>query len=731
MDYNGRAVSDAINPGPSNPMPFELGDWRVEPSTDALYQGRRKVHLQPKIMEMLLFLVEHRDRVVSKEEILAAVWPDTFVAEVALTRCISQLRRALDDDTRNPRFIETIPKKGYRIVAPVGRPAAAPTRGRPGFFGIAAICLLLTSLLLWRLARHGVGEVPGEVSVAVLPFKSLGAEPENGYFSDGFTDEVIAALSGVSEIRVISRTSVMRYRDSAKSLPEIARELGVRNVLEGSARIADGKVRLTAQLFDARTEELLWGEAYERELPQIYEIQWDMAQHIVAALRARLRTPSESESGSGKPPESLEAYNLSLLARYFRNRESKENFLKAIDYYQQALSKDPSFALGHAGLAEAYLGIGEWGTDPNWAAKAEASAKRALEIDSALPEARVALGMVRELHYGDLAGAEAAFKEALSLNSHHANAHRELGLLLLRRLGRMDEALSELQRAYELDPLSPPALSNLGEAHRVRGEFDKAVPFQLKRLELDSGTLLGLRNLAQTSLLLGNLDEVDRWIQKAVSLDARYEPVLQLRLYLRLVEGKVGEAGELSRQLLEINPQSPRNLAAAAVVALRRDRVAEGRRFIETAARLGAADWCWPADIRIPTLAAYFLLRSGEPDAAMAWLSRSLVMDREKEVDSGLASALPSELHDIAMVYALRGDPSTACKWLNRAISAGWRGSVLSRDHPAWGEELRTDENFGAMMNDVDAMVETMRQRLQLTLSEGLRERESHEFPVR
>jgi DNA-binding winged helix-turn-helix (wHTH) protein/tetratricopeptide (TPR) repeat protein len=589
-------VPSPIEPGLSGTEAFLLGDWQVEPGADALYRGDEKVHLQPKVMEMLVFLVRNQGRVVSKDEILTAVWPDTFVAEVALTRCISQLRRSLKDDIRRPRYVETIPKKGYRILAPV-RPLAGESGSRVKWYLSAAILL---SLLAWPLYTGWFGrESP------IIPSSPTGINMEP-----------------------------------------------------------------------------------EPQLPG-------------------------AELGIGLA-ERVEARNLSRLARHFRERERLEDLERAVQYYEQALEQNPASALSYAGLAEAYLGIGQWGADPEWTAKAEESAARALELDDTLPDAHVAAGMIRLLGYGDFEGAEAAFRQALKLDSRHSNAYREYGLLLLRYLGRLDEALVALKQASDLDPLSLPAIANLGEAYRVRGEYDKAIEAQLRRLEIDPRTLLGYRNAAHTLLLLGKYAEAEKMIEAALDTRQDFEPALQLLVYAALSQGEWGRAEALSRQLLEIDPKNPRSLAAASMVALYRKRHVNGRVLMEEAARLAPDDWCWPTDVRISTLLGYFLLQTGDRVAAERWLSKSLEWDREKDVLSGSWSALPAQLHDIALVYALRGDADQACRWLDRAIAAGWRASIIMRDHPLWGEASLESEHFRRLMAAVDSEVVEMRRRVRL-----------------
>jgi TolB-like protein/DNA-binding winged helix-turn-helix (wHTH) protein/Flp pilus assembly protein TadD len=691
---------------------FRLGQWRVEPTAGALYRRGVKVHLQPKVMEVLLFLVRNRERVVLREEILDALWPDTYVADIALARSISQLRRALEDNRGAPIYIETVPKKGYRIIAPVSFPNRWVIHREFSRKTIqsAAVALSLATAVLLLFALSPKPHKPRFASVAVLPFLNLNPNSEDEYLSAGVSEEIIAALSNLNGLRVISRTSSSHYRNSGKSIPEIARELGVETVLEGSARQTGGRIRITAQLIDAESDQRIWGAVFDQEASAMFEIPWEVASQAAHALG--LEVDPVPVGAMRRPTEYLEAYKLSLLARYIRYREGEAgNFERAAHYYRQAIQEDPSYAVAHAGLAEAYMGMDRWGATTTWAENAERSARRALELDGALPDAHVAMGMVLQHYRRDYAGAESAFEKALSLNPRHANARREHGLLLLRRLGRLDEALAELRQAHDLDPLSRQANSNLAEAYRVRGEYDKAVEAMARRIEIDRNTARGNANMAYTWLALGECEKAGEWAVKALDLQPGFPSALQLQVYVAICESRWDRAAEFGQLLLARHPEDPQSLAAAAVVVLRTGDLAEARRLAEKACRLDPEGWAWPLDMRLATLHGYLLAATGESPEAERWLDLSLQMDTKIVAGGKKNRALPSWLHNSAVVHAIRGDRRRACDWLDRSIGGGWRAWNLNRGHPIW-EDLRDDTCIPALTSRIETDLAQMRERL-------------------
>jgi serine/threonine-protein kinase len=329
-------------------------------------------------------------------------------------------------------------------------------------------------------------EVATAKSVAVLPFENLSTDPENEYFSDGITDDIIAQLSKVSALKVISRTSSMQYKKTTKKITTIAEELGVNSILEGSVRRAGARVRIVVHLLDPRTEKHLWGDTFDRQLSDVFEVQSEVAQQITGALAAAL-SPEEKKRLEAKPTDDAEAYNLCLLGRYHANKWSEENVKKGIGFFHDAIAKDPNYAAAYAGLADAYelLSIGFSSKPPvEYLAQAKAMALKALEMDDSLAEAHTSLAYARWLGDLDWSAAERGFKRALELKSSYVMAH-EWYAEFLAALGRHDEAVVEIKRAQQLDPLAVPVNRAVGWVLYFGRRYDQAIEELQKALAMD------------------------------------------------------------------------------------------------------------------------------------------------------------------------------------------------------------------------------------------------------
>jgi serine/threonine-protein kinase len=337
-------------------------------------------------------------------------------------------------------------------------------------------------------AQAIVKEVTASKSVAVLPFENMSTDPENEYFSDGITDDIIAQLSKISALKVISRTSTMQYKKTTKKITTIADELGVGAILEGSVRRAGQRVRIVVHLVDPRTEKHLWGETFDRQLADVFEVQSEVAQQITGALSAAL-SPEEKKRLDVKPTEDAEAYNLCLLGRFHANKWSEADVLKGIDFFQAAIAKDPGYGVAYAGLADAYelLSIGFSSKPPvEYLAQARAMALKALEMDDTLAEAHTSLAYARWLGDLDWSGAEREFRRALELKSSYVMAH-EWYAEYLAALARHDEALAEIKKAQQLDPLSVPVNRAVGWVLYFARRYDQAIEELQKALAMDPG----------------------------------------------------------------------------------------------------------------------------------------------------------------------------------------------------------------------------------------------------
>jgi serine/threonine-protein kinase len=327
-------------------------------------------------------------------------------------------------------------------------------------------------------------------SVAVLPFENMSTDPENEYFSDGITDDIIAQLSKISALKVISRTSSMQYKKTTKKILAIAQELGVEAILEGSVRRAGQRVRIVVHLVEPKTEKHLWGETFDRQLADVFEVQSEVAQQITGALAATL-SPEEKKRLDAKPTESAEAYNLCLLGRFHANKWAEADVQKGIEFFLQALEKDPSYGVAYAGLADAYelLSIGFSSKPPaEYLAQAKTMALKALELDNTLAEAHTSLAYARWLGDLDWSGAEREFKRALELKSSYVMAH-EWYAEYLAALGRHDEAVAEIKKAQQLDPLAVPVTRAVGWVLYYARRYDEAINELQKALAMDANFL--------------------------------------------------------------------------------------------------------------------------------------------------------------------------------------------------------------------------------------------------
>jgi TolB-like protein/DNA-binding winged helix-turn-helix (wHTH) protein len=477
---------------------FRVGPWTVRPSLNIVTQSGTVSRLEPKIMQVLVYLASHPDSAVTKEEILKAVWPETFVSDDVLVRSVSELRRVFDDNAREPRFIETIPKRGYRLIARVAAIESNVAAKIPEATGLVEPHLprrvakfrwiALASLLLvcGSLVGFNVGNVkrhflstngPSIRSLAVLPLQNLSGDPGQEYFSDGMTEELITELSRIKGVRVISRTSVMRYKNSDKSLPDIARQLGVDAIVEGSVLRSGNRVRITAQLIYARTDANLWAETYDRDARDLLGLQEAVASAIAREVKTTMIPSAVTQI---KPRRSLnvnahEAYLLGFheddIWGELSNRQGMQaiadaHHRRALEYYNEAIQEDPQFALAYLRLAA------DGSMEQN-----EAAAKKALEIDDSLSEADVILGAIELVRNRNWQQAERDFRRAIELNPSSATAHHGYAYFL-DAAGRLEEGMKEWEQAQELDP----GYDHLSGALYSRRQFDRLIELENAKL---------------------------------------------------------------------------------------------------------------------------------------------------------------------------------------------------------------------------------------------------------
>ena len=488
----------------------------IEPRANTIRTDQESTRIEPKVMQVLLHLARQSGEVVSKEKLLQSVWADTFVTEDVLTRSISALRKVFDDDPRHPRVIETIPKSGYRLIAPVAwfadeaaDPSPAPASGaspdagpsRPpapadASFpdpttqtfrrGAATALVAMLAITVVAAAWHfGRKPAPRADSVAVLPFVSLIANPDAAYLSDGLALGVIDSLAHVPNLKVISQASTLYFKGQKIDPQVVGRRLGVNHLVLGQVAQHDATLVVSVELVDARDSHHLWGQEYTGRPEDVLSLQQEIsrdvgeAMQVQAAALPRLQTASR---GTGNQ----QAYQLYLMGRYFWNKRTEDGLTKSIDCFQQAIGKDPSFALAYAGLADAYDLLSQYGVDSPQKSfpKAETAAQKALELDDSLAEAHNSLAFAKLYYDWDWSGAEREYRRALALDPGYATAHQWYSAYL-ESAGRTEDAFAEARRAQELDPLSLVISLNVAEfliySHRV----DEAKEQVRRVLELD------------------------------------------------------------------------------------------------------------------------------------------------------------------------------------------------------------------------------------------------------
>ena len=403
---------------------------------------------------------------------------------------------------------------------------AAPTRGsrrRAWIYVVivaAAISVSLFFLGRYTSSKQSEGPASPEKSIAVLPFDNLSRDQENAYFAEGIQDEILSRLAKIADLKVISRTSTQKYKSTPDNLREIAKQLGVSNILEGSVQKVADQVRVSVQLINATSDAHLWAEIYDRKLTDIFAVESDIAKTIAETLRAKL-TGSEEQMMSMKPTENTEAYELYLKGRFFWNKRTGADLRKAIEYFNQAIAKDPNYALAYAGLADSYLLLSAFGaaSPSDSLPQAKAAAKRALEIDDTSAEAHTSLGQILLFYDFDFAGSTREFKRAITLNPNYATAHHWYGSGPPTCLGEFDRGIAELKRAQQLDPLSLIINADLGGAFVAARRYDEAITQLRKTIEMDPRFYFAHWNLGEALELKGQLPEAIAEYKKAAELD--------------------------------------------------------------------------------------------------------------------------------------------------------------------------------------------------------------------
>jgi TolB-like protein/DNA-binding winged helix-turn-helix (wHTH) protein len=598
---------------------IRTGLFEIDFGSGEVYREGRKVALQEQPFRVLALLLEHPGEVVTREDLQARLWPaDTYVGfDEGLNTAIRKLRVAFGDSAENPRFIETISRRGYRFVAPVRDAVAEPSPPPDGgaisdaidepprprtrdsrrlVVALSATVLLILVAAAAFLAHSHAPSKPAvqkRIMLAVLPFQNMSNDPSQEYFSDGLTEETITDLGQLSpeHLGVVARTSAMAYKHTNKTIGQIGQELGVDYVLEGSVRREGGEARVSAQLIRVSDQTHLWAQNYQRELHDLLQIENELGAAIARQVQVNL-TPQQQMDLSKIRTVDPEAYDLYLQGRFFWNERNPSAVKQSVGYYQRAIAKDPNFALAYVGLADSYnIGniLGAYSPQESLP-KAKAAATKALELDPSMAEAHAALGMEKSHYEFDFPGAQREFLRAIELNANSAYAHFFYSNCYLAPMGRMAEAIAENKKALELDPLSLPINNFMGMTYMFAGDYEKSYRQYQATIAMDNTFPLAHLYLAE---LLLEMERFEEGIRE-------------------------NEKGEL------LSGSSPEEVAAEAAGRLRAFKTGGNKGFWQDNLERTLQKLNHPGDhfVAASDLAAAYAL-AGDKDSAFQWLNKA------------------------------------------------------------------------------------------------------------
>jgi TolB-like protein/DNA-binding winged helix-turn-helix (wHTH) protein/Tfp pilus assembly protein PilF len=558
---------------------------------------RLKLSEQP--FQILAMLLARPGEIVSREQLRELLWPkDTFVDfDHGLNNAVMKLREVLGDSSEHPRFIETLPRRGYRFIAPVELRNASSNVSAPGsalaeliptqnvapqpipensgllrkviegqrkvHFALPRIAVLVAAVLAGSALISGItvhyvrgvnaskGKAVLSSSLVVLPLENLSGDKEQDYFADGMTDDLIANLVKIRSLRVISRSTAMAYKGTHKPLPQIANELNVDAVVEGTVMRVGNRVRITAELVQVSTDRHLWADTYESQIGDVLTLQNRVSSAIVDQIRINL-TPEDKERLAKNPSVSPEAYEEYLKGRYYWNKRSGEGFAKAIKYFENATHRDPQYALAYAGLADCYgiIGATIYGSIPaaEAAPKAKAAAIRALEIDPSLAEAQISLATAKFNYDWDWAGAAEGFRRAIQLDPSYATAYQRYSLYSI-AMGRFDDSLEQIKKARDLEPLSISINASFGWRLYLARDYDRSIAQLRDTLEMDPAYEWAHLTLGQAYEQKGQYELALEELHRALDISHSSPLMVSALAHAYALSGNYSEALRLLAQL--------------------------------------------------------------------------------------------------------------------------------------------------------------------------------------
>lgn len=512
---------------------YEFSGFRLEVAQRRLLYRGQSIPLKPKILDLLLYLVETRGQLIGKDDLMREVWPDTVVEDNNITVSISHLRKILGEDRLNPKFIETVPRRGYRFVAAVTELPASQS----------------------AVARLSTPQTESEEeetidSLAVLPMKSPDKDFNLDYLSDGITESIINVLSRIPKLRVLACSTVFRFKAVEINPQEVGQKLNVKAVMMIRVIRVGERLIIRSELVKVSDGSQLWGEQYNRAPSDILVIQDEIAKAITESLKFKL-TRNEEIRLTKPPTENIEAYNLYLRGRYLWNKYSKDFTLKAIEIFKEAIAIDSDYALAYCGLADAYFRLSNVHFPPREVLpKAKEAAMRAVEIDDQLAESHSSVGLVKVYYDLDWSGAENAYQKALKLNPYLVSAHQRYGSYLT-FMGRFEESIRCYEDALHLDPFSLQINTNLATTYFLRGEYDRAAKHLLKTGELEPDYMPTHFVLGCSYLQQGRLEDAIAEFKRIYELDNEAYLALGFMGYAYALNNQRAEAETLRNTLKE------------------------------------------------------------------------------------------------------------------------------------------------------------------------------------